>query len=92
MEEKLEIMQWLYEHGVEPRMWYSPLIEQWNKLYNPDNNIENLVPWYPLEQVLEELLKQRGEHGLTIVRTLVEDDIYLAALKLLKQVKEQGNG
>lgn len=68
LEEKLEIMQWLYEQGVEPRMWGVWQRSDRDKFYtlmaydnyfdivNEPKEIKTknrLDPWYPLEQVLE---------------------------------------
>lgn len=51
LEEKLEIMQWLYEKGIEPE-WSRYLTDEGTYGYQ-DVWFSNLQPWYPLEQVLE---------------------------------------
>ncbi len=52
-------MQWLYENGVEPRMWMCSWVGEPNKVWSDEKyeTEENLfhLPYYPLEQVLEEL-------------------------------------
>lgn len=70
LQEKLELMQWLFERGFEPRMWFSMksntfASEKQRLMYATvvDQDkvgcyIEHNHPWFPLEQVLE-LLGQR---------------------------------
>ena len=69
MKEKLELMKWLYENGVEPRMWANR--ERVLTPFKMESNVicqgeqigsfllataaDKLTPWFPLEQVLEEL-------------------------------------
>jgi len=66
LSEKLEIMQWLFERGFEPKYWLElesikfenlELINFKNK--NIAGGIDRLGMWYPLEQVLELLMKVR---------------------------------
>jgi hypothetical protein len=118
MNEKLELMKWLYENGVEPRMWYCRESEMWSPLRESQiidasdyyQHHDYTDPWIPLEQVLEELPlmvheekypryfeQHKNSNGTTSfyyqyggVKYLEEtsDDYHLAALRLLKRVKE----
>jgi hypothetical protein len=75
MKEKLELMKWLYENGVEPRMWTGITSHGQDDFENGTsigssqvwNSVRHMPcedtyysydlaqPWFPLEQVLEEL-------------------------------------
>ena len=123
MNEKLELMKWLYENGVEPRMC-AYIGEKYPLLYDmrdpPAKMVDGkfvepfdkeVVPYHPLEQVLEELpesLKnfdlilsklsdcigyyEEDPHGgwgnWLLCEDIAEQDTHLAALRLLKRVKE----
>jgi len=93
MEEKLAIMQWLYENGVEPRMIWSPtarVFEINGEANKPcEDSFMLWLPWIPLEQILEELRKRKEPIAMKVITVVGAKDIHLAALKLLKQVKEQ---
>ena len=120
MDEKLAIMQWLYENGVEPRMIWSPVARVFEINGEANKPCEDSfmlwLPWIPIEQILEELpryitmpdnhpythatearigLQMSKEefgyrsHAGNVTEDIVKNDYHLAALRLLKKVKEQ---
>ena len=115
MNEKLELMKWLYENGVEPRYYYEEDAAHGRNLIDGDyarielkHCLHEFKPYHPLEQVLEELPNEinyadfkmndesigYGGDGYYAgdwdwsYREDRGDDIHLAALRLLKRVRE----
>jgi len=63
IEEKLEIMQWLYENGMEPRNYIEVHSFGGYTITMTIVRQPHARPWYPLEQVLE-LLPDTINHSM----------------------------
>lgn len=99
LKEKLELSQWLHEKGFEPDMWFDHdktngalfICPEYVKDEFENPSSANLSPWISLTRALELLrihdaVEKYPNIHKEFLGILVQDDIHLAALRLLKQI------